>query len=42
MIESIYEKATEIAQDKNQLVGKKDEYYITMAQLERILMSFED
>lgn len=44
MLEEIYEKATKISHaNKNpSCVGEKDEFYITLQQLERILKGFEE
>jgi hypothetical protein len=42
MLEEIYFKATDITYKNEQRVGEKNDYYITMAQLEKILKGFED
>lgn len=39
MLEEIFEKAKEIS--KEQTVGEKNDYYITLEQLNEILKSFE-
>lgn len=41
MLEEIYLNATEVSQKNNQTVGEKNDYYITLEQLERILKNFE-
>ncbi len=41
MIEQIYVDASYLAKEKQQTVGEKNDYYITLAQLEFILKGFE-
>jgi len=42
MLEEIYTKATEVAQQTSQTVGENNNFYITLYQLEQILKSFQD
>jgi hypothetical protein len=42
MLEEIQLKATILAREHKQTVGEKNDYYITLEQLEKILMSFQD
>ena len=42
MIEQIYSLADLMAKKNEQTVGEKNDFYITLEQLERILKSFED
>ena len=41
MLEEIYLKAVELAHDNKQTVGEKNNYYITLEQLEAIMGIFE-
>lgn len=41
MIE-LYSKALQLAQKNNQVVGEKSDYYVTVAQLERLLKASAD
>ena len=42
MLEEIYLEADKISRKNNQLVGEKNNHYITMEQLENILKEFEE
>lgn len=41
MLEEIFEKSMLVAHGLNQTVGEKNDFYITLEQLERILKEFE-
>lgn len=40
-LEEVYFKASEISRGNNQVVGEKNDNYITLEQLTNILMSFK-
>lgn len=37
----IYTEATELAMKNRQIAGEKNDYYVTLAQLERIIQNIE-